>query len=411
MNSSYTTSEKKILALTSSGHSLVHLFELAMPPLFPLLAAAFGVSYFQLGLLITVFSYAFGFGSLPAGILADKLGPRRLISIYLIGAGIFSLIVWFTRGYLLFVIIVSALGAFCSLFHPAATTLIAKGIRKKGGAFGIQGIAGSIGTALAPIVSAGLGTLLSWKAPFVLFGVVSIIIGLFSFSIPSYKDKPLKENNTEKSGEQELLSLPYIILFFCVSIVLGLGYKGVMTFLPVYIGEKVSMDIAGINKVALGGSIATIALLAGSFGQYFGGKLSDSHKPEVMFIWAALFSSAAIILVSLTTNIFLIFFSIVFAFFFFSTQPMQNTIISKILPRNRHGLGFGIQFFLTFGVGSTSAAIAGYLADRWDMKYVFLLLSSCFILGFLLLLIFGWKHLKTAKGRFSFSALAGTREK
>ena len=77
METALAKQERRILGLTASGHSIVHLFELAIPPLFPLLVTAFGVTYFQLGLLITIFSYAFGIGSLPAGILVDSLGPRK----------------------------------------------------------------------------------------------------------------------------------------------------------------------------------------------------------------------------------------------------------------------------------------------------------------------------------------------
>ena len=36
----------------------------------------FNTDYFHLGLVVTIFSYAFGLGSFPAGFLADRFGPR-----------------------------------------------------------------------------------------------------------------------------------------------------------------------------------------------------------------------------------------------------------------------------------------------------------------------------------------------
>ncbi|MBU1181593.1 MAG: hypothetical protein KKF00_05400 [Proteobacteria bacterium] len=59
--------EKKIMGLTTASHSLVHLFEGVLPPLIPLLIADFATDYFHLGIIVSVFSYAFGIGSLPAG--------------------------------------------------------------------------------------------------------------------------------------------------------------------------------------------------------------------------------------------------------------------------------------------------------------------------------------------------------
>ena len=55
--------------------------------------ADYGTDYFHLGIVVSVFSYAFGLGSLPAGYLADRVGPRRLVTIYLFGSGIAAMLV------------------------------------------------------------------------------------------------------------------------------------------------------------------------------------------------------------------------------------------------------------------------------------------------------------------------------
>jgi len=86
--------ERKILGLTTSSHSLVHMYEGVLPPLIPLLVGEFSTDYFHLGIVVTVFSYAFGLGSLPAGYLSDRVGPRRLITLYLFGAGFFSVCIY-----------------------------------------------------------------------------------------------------------------------------------------------------------------------------------------------------------------------------------------------------------------------------------------------------------------------------
>jgi len=382
METSLVTQEKKILGLTTSAHSIVHLFELAIPPLFPLLVTAFGVTYFQLGLLITIFSYAFGIGSLPAGILADSLGPRKLISLYLLGAGVLSLLVWVVQGYLFFAVIVCATGAFCSLYHPAATTLIAKGMQKQGKAFGIHGIAGSLGTALSPVLAAWLGTLISWKAPFLVFGLLSLGVGLFSLSLPSYKET-VSIDREKGDGKRESLqiSVPLLVLYYAIAAFIGLGYKGAMTFLPVFIGERVTLGIFGLNKITLGGSVATLALIAGVFGQYYGGKFADIYKTEKLYFISTLFCTITLLAMTFTGNIILILSAMIFALFYFSVQPMQNVLLAKIVPPKRQGLGYGIQFFVSFGVGSSSAALAGYLADRYDLKYVFLMLTFCFLVA------------------------------
>ena len=58
------------------AHSLSHFFQLALPPLFPLLKAEFGVSYAVLGSLIGVFYALSGLTQFAAGFIVDRFGAR-----------------------------------------------------------------------------------------------------------------------------------------------------------------------------------------------------------------------------------------------------------------------------------------------------------------------------------------------
>ena len=120
------------MGLTTTSHGLVHLYEGVLPPLLPLVMSEFGTDYFTMGIIVSVFSYAFGLGSLPAGILADKIGPRRLVSLYLFGAGAAGVLVLSASSLLFYAVVMGLMGAFCSTYHPAANTLISLGIKTKG---------------------------------------------------------------------------------------------------------------------------------------------------------------------------------------------------------------------------------------------------------------------------------------
>ena len=67
-----------------------------------------------------------------------------------------------------------------------------------------------------------------------------------------------------------------------------------------------------------------------------------------------------------------------------ATQPVQNYMISKYLPPHRHGFGYGLHFFLTFGIGSTAAAASGWVADNYGLRAVFYSMGICFIVSALL---------------------------
>jgi len=389
-----TREEKRIIGLTTGSHALVHLYENVLPPLIPLLLVYFHTDYFHLGLVITAFSYAFGLGSLPAGFLADRLGPRRLVTIYLIGSGLVSFFIWFSGTLLFYALIMGVLGLFCSIYHPASNTLISHSIKQKGKAFGIHGIAGSLGVAIAPLFSAWIGSLAGWKVPHVLIGVLGVLIGLYSLTLRS-QNNILEKPERSKSSSRTSPRIPYanFVIFFLAALSLGLSYKGITTFLPTYMGANVEIRSLGLDSVSIGGIVATLALLSGAFGQYLAGRLVDRFQPERIYFLVVSIGTVFVLVMAISSNLVLVLSAVMYAFLYFSTQPTQNFILSKYTPPNKQGFIFGLHFFLMFGVGSTAAAVSGYLADHFGLAAVFYSMGGCFAFSSVLLF---WLMLRTA---------------
>jgi len=171
---------KKILGLTTCSHGLVHLFEGVLPPLIPIMISQFNANYFQLGLIVTVFSYAFGLGSLPGGLIGDRVGPRKLISFYLFSSAAIGIFILFSNSLFTYGVLMGLLGLSASVYHAASNALISLRIKEIGHAFGLHGIAGSLGVALAPVISASMGARWGWKVPHVALGLFALCLAFFS---------------------------------------------------------------------------------------------------------------------------------------------------------------------------------------------------------------------------------------
>lgn len=367
--------EKKVLALTTGAHGLVHLFEGVLPPLIPIIMAEYNTNYFTLGLIVTVFSYAFGLGSLPGGVLADRLGPRKLITFYLFSSGFIGILILFSNSLLFYGILMGLLGLSASVYHAASNALLSLKVREVGSAFGIHGISGSLGVSLAPILSAFLGAKWGWKAPHLAFGIFGILLGLFSVSIVDVERTPKIRKKDESIREKLLL----LLVFFSTAAFLGITYKAVMTFLPAYMGERVhSFFGLPLSKVTLGGTVATLALLSGSVGQYMAGRLVNRYKGESLYLIVILFGTIFSLLMFFVKGISLILSSVLFSLFYFATQPIQNYLLSRYISEARRASGYGIHFSITFGIGSVASALGGFCADRFGLPSVFLGSSVCF---------------------------------
>jgi MFS transporter, FSR family, fosmidomycin resistance protein len=383
-----TRDEKRILGLTAASHNMAHLFEGVLPPLIPILLLEFGTDYFHLGIVVTIFSYGFGLGALPAGYLSDRFGPKPLIIIYLLGSGLFFIGVFTVNTLIAYGVIMGIIGLFCSLYHPAANALIARTFQQKGKAFAINGIAGSLGVAIAPVLSASLGSAFGWKTPHIVYGIMGMALGWYAFRIRGEKTSTADGDTADKtSGQAHRIPYFNLILFYITAGMLGITYKGIMTFLPAYMAEQVKFQAFGLTPVAIGGTFATFALMFGAIGQYVAGRLSDRYQPEKIYAGGLVIGAVFVFMMAKSTNILLVISAVIYAFFYFSTQPTQNYLIASYLPKNRQGMGFGIHFFLTFGVGSTAAAVSGYIADRFGLTAVFYIMGCFFTVAAALSLI------------------------
>ena len=79
----------------------------------------------------------------------------------------------------------------------------------------------------------------------------------------------------------------------------------------------------------------------------------------------------------------LVLFSLCLGVAFFSIQPVANTLIAEFTHSDNRGLGYGINFFLSFGIGSFAAGFGGYIAENMGVASVFPVMGYLLIPGLL----------------------------
>ncbi|MCY7305151.1 MAG: MFS transporter, partial [Rhodoferax sp.] len=68
--------DASIIGLVGLAHASSHFSHLLLPLMFPVFMQEFGLSYAQLGLLMTTFFVVSGLGQASAGFLVDRVGAR-----------------------------------------------------------------------------------------------------------------------------------------------------------------------------------------------------------------------------------------------------------------------------------------------------------------------------------------------
>ena len=107
-----------VQTLIGSGHGLSHFYQLALPPLFPLIQQEFDVSYAALGLLLTLFAATTGGFQVVSGFLVDRMGARPLLIGGLILSGLSMGAIGLVETYWAMAILIAIAGIGNSVFHP-----------------------------------------------------------------------------------------------------------------------------------------------------------------------------------------------------------------------------------------------------------------------------------------------------
>jgi MFS family permease len=393
--------ERRIVLYTASTHSMVHVLEWTYSALLVDIGHEYGAGFFLLGALSNVFSYAFGFAALPSGLLTDRIGTQRVLYLCLGGGSLAAVLVGLSPNVWVLAVALAALGLAIGLYHPAGISLIAQGVRQRGMALGLHGVAGNLGIAFTPLLAVTLSDAFNWRAAYFFFAGVTLVLGLVLRAVriadddrPATAPESATVSGTEFSGK--ILLWP-LILVYAAFVLNGFVYSAARTFLPTHIRLKGFED--------LGAAMTTVALLAGALGQYIGGSLTQRYPLERLAPIMPVMVIPALFLMGTTQQALLVVAAAGFVMFSFGGQPVFTSLIADYTPARLLGRSYGVSFFASFGLASFGSTYAGFFADRWDTSAVFLALIPIAILTVMV----GLALFMLARRGLGGSVAAGTR--
>jgi MFS transporter, FSR family, fosmidomycin resistance protein len=174
--------DRRVVAVISLAHGCSHFFHLIVAPVFPWLKAEFGLSYAELGLLMTAFFVVSGIGQAAAGFLVDRIGALPVLLASLATFVVAALVLAAAPGYAWLLVGCALAGLGNASFHPVNYSVLNARIAtpRLGKAYAMHGIAGNLGWALAPVYLVTIAQFAGWRVAMLgaalLAGVVLAIV-------------------------------------------------------------------------------------------------------------------------------------------------------------------------------------------------------------------------------------------
>jgi len=386
---------------TSIGHAYTHWFPSTFYLLLPLIKDELGLSYTEMGLLITV-RYAVSTGAnFPSGMVVDLLKRNAFIlAMALAWTGIPYIFLGISSSYFILLLCMAIIGAGNNLWHPAAiTTLHDVYPKKRGWAIGWHASAANIGDALGPFLSGILLVWMSWRHILIGSFVPGLVLGLLiwkmlgiqpeiSTSLSHDDRKGNKKEETKRlsigeymRGLGRLLINPNIFFLSLINGIRTLTQNGLSTFLPSYF-----MNLLHLSPW-LSGVYLTIIQIAGIVAAPISGHLSDRHGRKRVVRMALVSTSLGIFfLVFLNIQWLFIVFLGVIGFFLYSLRPVLLAWTMEIAPKELGGTAVSVQFSFQSALAALAPLLGGWIADKWGLIYTFYFLAATVLLSNLIVI-------------------------
>ncbi len=210
------------IGLIGLAHGTSHFHHMLLPPLFPVFIRDFGLSYSELGLLVSVFFVISGLGQALAGFLVDRIGARPVLFAALGCFVTASVAAASATGYSGLMLAAALAGLGNAPFHPADFTILNKrvSLSRLGHAFAVHGISGNLGWALAPVFLIGLHSSTgSWRMAYACAALLGLgviaVLALNRQALDDRHDSTAHRNDTDPrnaAGQSTALEHPLAFL-------------------------------------------------------------------------------------------------------------------------------------------------------------------------------------------------------
>ncbi len=380
--------------LITLGHSLTHWYPATFYLILPIIGKELGLSYSQIGLIMTCQYIAGAVANIPGGVLVDTVGRKGvLMAVSLFWVGFPYLLMGFTHSYLMLLGCVALVGFGNSLWHPTAIPTLARRFpERKGLVLSLHGMGGNVGDAIAPIVVGALLAVLSWREVVILNVVPGVVIALLLFvflgtlKLGGGKREASREPGAQSlreyfRGLPELFRNRGLILLSTSSAFRSMTQNALLTFLPVYLAYEM-----GYSPFWVGACMFALQT-AGFAAAPVAGHLSDRMgRKSVMMTSMAMTAVVLVFMAFAGKSLAFVAFVAVLGFFLYAIRPVLQAWLLETTPRNMGGTSIGVLFGAQALGSSVGPLLGGVVADSFGLTATFTFLAGTIVAANLFIL-------------------------
>jgi MFS family permease len=373
-----------------AGHGMTHAYSAAFYVLLPFLARDLGLTYSQVGLVISMRQLMSTVVNLPAGMIVDTLGRRSLfMSLALAWAAVPYLLIGLTSSYTVMLVAMGVVGIGNFLWHPAAITAISEMYpTRRGYGLAVHELGANLGDTLTPLAAGFLLAALNWRSALLIIVAAGLLLTLVIVRMMNHVHRPLSPPSTRipalgdyVKGLRVLARNGRLLILAMVSGVRAMTQLGLSTFLPLYLSYELRVP------AALLGLYLAVVQASGMIATPIAGTLSDRIGPKRVATMG-MFTTSVVVLGFAALNLGAAFVAALalLGFFVYSMRPAIFRWAIGVVPREYEGTAVGMLFTTQALLPTAMPLVGGYLGDHYGLLSIFYVIAGTVLVANLALL-------------------------
>ena len=387
-----TLKQKRLaLGLISGCHVLNHLQYSITSVIFPVMMTELGFGLVGLGFISALSSFVGQGLQVIYGFLANFFKRSTMLAAGNVVVGLTAMLQYFVGSYPQLVAARVAIDAGSSPQHPLGSSILSRYYPKaRGWALTFHHSAGNLGSFIGPAAASLALLYMGWRTAFVLFGLLSLIMGLTLFWISdqsgSSNDMTGGKTKTKAGFDAYLQCLKNRnILFTSMVLMAGAAGRGTgvnMTYLVPFFMYQFGVSASG------GGVLLTLMQAAGLVGPLFIAWFSDriGRRRGVTQITLLLSAVMTVLLVQHTGLSILFYVNLLlYGTFVQARGALTQTMIGDFASEELTDAAFSIYYFVGFISGPIWTLIIGYVMQHYGFAPAFYIAAGTYVAGMFLL--------------------------
>jgi MFS transporter, NNP family, nitrate/nitrite transporter len=314
------------------------------------------LTYTWTGALMSAYFVGYTLGQIPWGVLSDRYGSRKIMSLSVLGVSLSTLLFGFSETIVYAIVIRFVTGLLGAGIFVPGVKLVSSWFDsdERGTALGILNIGGSAGLILASWAVPLLSMRTGWNLGLTLTGAVGICSAVICYLLLKDRDsnpRPIDLN------ELPLRRKEFWVLSFMQFIRLG-SYYTFIAWMPLVLREDYGFSVIATSTAM------SILSFAGMLANPIGGMVSDKLDERRVLVGGFLFLGVLVlILLVKPSGILLYVLVFLLGWFLNMTRSPSFTIIPRLFGTDAAGSISGINnTFASFGAFALPLLL-GYIRD------------------------------------------------